>query len=455
MNMKPTVSVDLWSSWAVRKLSAGRLAARAAALTNGDAMSKSFLLILTAAVSLGAALPALGQALQPDPSQPGGFPLPDGNGKQLVQQNCVSCHDLRRVVNSSYSPGEWRNVVDMMKAAGAPLSDDQVPVVANYLNASFPGKPKPVAVIVPGSANVSFKEWTVPTPGSRPHDPLATRDGAIWYSGQMANKLGRLDPVSGTIKEYPLPPRSGPHGLTEDKDGNIWYAANFGGYIGKLDPKTGDIKQYKMPDPNARDHHTPLFDKDGILWFTLQNANMVGRLDPQTGDVKLVTMPSPKSQPYGMVFDSKGTIFFDEFGTNKIGSMDRATMTLHEYALPDAGSRPRRIAITSDDTIWYGDYSKGRLGKLDPKTGKVTEFPSPSGPRSQPYGITVIDDIVWYNESGVQPNTLVRFDPKTEKFQTWAIPSGGDVVRNMMPTRDGNIAMSESGANHLALVGLK
>ena len=418
-------------------------------------MSTRSLLMLTAAASLCAVLPAFAQGLQGDPSQPGGYALPDGNGKQLVQQNCVGCHDLRRVVTANNSPDEWRNVVNMMKSAGAPLSQDQVAVVTDYLNKSFPGKGKPPAVIVPGPVNVSFKEWPVPTLGSRPHDPLATHDGAIWYTGQMANKLGRLDPATGVIKEYALPFPSGPHGFTEDKDGNIWYAANFGGYIGKLDPKTGDIKQYKMPDPKARDPHTPLFDKDGILWFTLQNANMVGRLDPKTGDVKLVTMASPRAQPYGMVFDSKGTIFFDEFGTNKIASMDRATMAIEEYVLPDAGSRPRRIAITSDDIIWYGDYSKGRLGRLDPKTGKVTEYPSPSGPRSQPYGITVIDDIVWYNESAVEPNTLVRFDPKSEKFQTWAIPSGGGVVRNMMPTRDGNIAMAESGKNKVALVELK
>ena len=37
---------------------------------------------------------------------------------------------------------------------------------------------------------------------------------------------------------------------------------------------------------------------------------------------------------------------------------------------------------------------------------------------------------------------LVRFDPKTERFQTWAIPSGGGVVRNMMPTPDGHTSGS-------------
>ena len=30
---------------------------------------------------------------------------------------------------------------------------------------------------------VSFMEWTVPTKGSHPHDPLAAADGSIWYTG--------------------------------------------------------------------------------------------------------------------------------------------------------------------------------------------------------------------------------------------------------------------------------
>jgi virginiamycin B lyase len=52
-----------------------------------------------------------------------------------------------------------------------------------------------------------------------------------------------------------------------------------------------------------------------------------------------------------------------------------------------------------------------------------------------------VKDVLWYSESGVSPNTLVRFDPKTEKFQTWEIPSGGGVVRNMMATQDGNLVL--------------
>jgi virginiamycin B lyase len=43
----------------------------------------------------------------------------------------------------------------------------------------------------------------VPTPNSRPHDPAPVAAGSLWYTGQMANKLGRLDPTTGETKEYP------------------------------------------------------------------------------------------------------------------------------------------------------------------------------------------------------------------------------------------------------------
>jgi virginiamycin B lyase len=128
-------------------------------------MSKKTLLMLAAAASLCAGAPAFAQPVQPDPSQPGGYPLPEGSGKKLVQYNCVSCHDLRRVVISSYSDQEWDNVVNMMKSAGAPLSTDEVKVVADYLKTSFPGKPKPAPVVIAGPVQVTFKEWPLPTPG--------------------------------------------------------------------------------------------------------------------------------------------------------------------------------------------------------------------------------------------------------------------------------------------------
>jgi virginiamycin B lyase len=154
-----------------------------------------------------------------------------------------------------------------------------------------------------------------------------------------------------------------------------------------------------------------------------------------------------------MVIDSKGTPWFCEFGGNRLASIDPKTLELKEFSLPNPCARPRRIAITSDDAIWYSDYARGYLGRFDTKTHTTKEWPSPGGNESQPYGIAAIHDVIWYNESGVEPNTVVRFDPKTEKFQTWIIPSGGGVVRNMSVTADGKeLWLATSGVNGIARV---
>jgi len=404
-------------------------------------MSKRSLLPLTAVALLCSTLPAWGQSST------------EGKGKASVDALCNTCHPLSARVGSGYTAKGWRTVMRMMTNQGAPVPKDHVAAMTAYLIKTYPEKGKPAGVVVPGSAKVSMKIWQAATPGSRPHDPLATRDGALWYTGQMANVLGRIDPKTGKIKEYPLTtPHSGPHGLMEDKDGNIWYTGNTGGLIGKLDPKTGVDTEYKMSDPDVKDPHTLIFDQSGILWFTAQNSNRIGRLDPKTGEVKVLTPPTPKSRPYGMAVNSKGTVYFVEFGANKVASIDPTTLAIREYPLPDAGARPRRITITGDDIVWYTDNVRGYLGRLDPATGKVTEWLSPSGPKSAPYGISVINDVIWYSESESTPNTVVRFDPKTEKFQSWAIPGGGNIVRNTSVTPDGNFVLANSLVNTVTLV---
>jgi virginiamycin B lyase len=389
-------------------------------------------------------------------TQAAGSTLPAGTGRDIAQTKCVSCHDASRLNAPGYSREGWQGVLDRMIKLGVQLSPEQAPVLTDYLARSFPPQQQAVASIIAGDVRVSFREWAVVPTGAFPHDPLATADGAIWYTGQHASVLGRIDPRSGSIQGYlTRVPDSGPHGLTADAGGNIWFTANYAGYIGRLDAKSGVISEYKMPDPAARDPHTPVFDASGVLWFTVQGANMIGRLVPATGAVKLVSVPTAHALPYGIVISSQGVPFFAEFGANKIAEVDPLSLHVQEHALPQAGARPRRLAITSDDVIWYSDYARGYLGRFDPKTGTASEWASPGGASSQPYGITALNDIIWYSESGVRPNTLVRFDPKSQKFQSWAIPSGGGVVRNMMPTRSGGLVLAESGAGKVALVTIE
>jgi virginiamycin B lyase len=143
------------------------------------------------------------------------------------------------------------------------------------------------------------------------------------------------------------------------------------------------------------------------------------------------------------------------FGTNKIATIDPATLAIKEYILPDPSARPRRLALSDDHTVWYADYARGFLGRLDLISGAVKEWQSPSGQKSEPYGIVFTKGALWYNESGAKPNTIVRFDPITEKFQSWAIPGGGDIVRNMDVTPDGNPVTANSLVNQVGLVEIK
>jgi virginiamycin B lyase len=304
-----------------------------------------------------------------------------------------------------------------------------------------------------GAIKVIIKEWEVPTSNSRPHDPAIAPDGSLWYTGQQSNTLGRLDPKTGKIKEYPLKiQNSGPHGLVADKGGNIWFTANYKGYIGKLIPLTGEVIEYPLPNPAARDPHSLVFDQQGLLWFTVQDGNFVGRLNPQTGAIRLKPSPTINSVPYGIAVTASGIPFFCEFGTNKLASIDPDTMEITEYKLSQ-GARPRRLAISAGDMIYFTDFSRGYLGRLDLNTGNIQEWASPGGPQSRPYGIAITPDGgVWYSESGITPNTIVRFEPSTKRFNSWPIPSGGGVVRNMVSTPEGNLFIACSGVNKVGIV---
>jgi virginiamycin B lyase len=114
------------------------------------------------------------------------------------------------------------------------------------------------------------------------------------------------------------------------------------------------------------------------------------------------------------------------------------------------------MAITPDGKIYYADYARGFLGRLDPETREVREWSSPGGLRSQPYGMTTTPDgAIWYSESGVSPNTIVRFDPQTETMQHWPVPSGGGVIRNMAATAEGRVYIACSGVNKVGIVTVK
>jgi virginiamycin B lyase len=379
----------------------------------------------------------------------GAVQLPDGPGRELVQANCTRCHGLNNISGSyGYTKAGWADRIATMVA----LPAGQVDTVTSYLAQHFPVKDAPGAVLISGPVSVTITEYMIPTLGSRPHDSMAASDGSVWFTGMFANKLGRLDPRTGTMREFDLPAGTQPHGLQEDAQGNIWYTGINKSVIGRLDPKTGMIREYPINEPGARSPHTPIMNKrTGTMFFTLQSGH-VGRINTASGEMLIVKTPSDNTYPYGVRLDSQGVPWYVDFRGNRIGRIDPRTMEVKEFTLPSPAARPRRIAITPDDMVYYTDFARGYLGRFDPKTGQVKEWMSPSGASSEPYAITNIGNVLWYSESGVRPNTLVRFDPQTEAFQTWAIPSGGGVLRNFEATAQGTLVTANSGVNKIGVV---
>jgi virginiamycin B lyase len=369
--------------------------------------------LLTAAVF--ALLPLAVQA-QGQPQSPA---LPDdgSNGKLLAEGLCTLCHRTNLITNSSgYTRDGWKELIDtMLDLTSAP---QEIATLTDYLAKHFPPNTKRAPKLVSGPNEITFTEWVMPTKGQRTRDPMQAEDGTIWWAGQFANLIGHFNPKTGEKREYFLPENSMPHTVELDNLGRPWYTGNKNGSVGMLDPATGNITVYKMPDPAARDPHTMKFDKNNVMFFSAQNSNFIGRLDPKTGEIKLVKT-TPRSQPYGVKIDAEGNPWVSCNGRPCLIKVNPETMELTEFALPE-GSTVRRLDIADDGMIWYVNSSLGRLGRLNPKTGEIKEWPSPSGPKSHPYAIVIVDGIVWYNESFQRPDALVRFDPKTETFQSWA-----------------------------------
>jgi virginiamycin B lyase len=311
------------------------------------------------------------------------------------------------------------------------------PIVAAALASptSLPAQARAAADSAP------ITEWQVPWERTRPRDPFVDGKGRVWFVGQVGNYIAQLDPRSGQFKRFDITEGTNPHNLVVDAKGTVWFTGNRNGRLVSMDPETGKLGEFMLPDSTVRDPHTMVIDKAGNAWFTAQRAGAVGRRDAKTGAIRF-WKTGPRSSPYGIVVDGRGHVWFDLFGTNKLGTIDPATMEMREVVLPNEASRPRRIATTSDGAIWYGDYTRGFLGRVDPATGKVDEYALPSGAASLPYAMTTDDrDRIWLAETGVKPNRLVAFDPKTRAFTVNMPVEGGDApntIRHMVfhaPTR--------------------
>ena len=69
--------------------------------------------------------------------------LKDGDGREVVEKNCVACHSLDYIAMNSVfmdRKGWEASVAKMIKAMGAPIANEDMPVIVDYLTRNY-GKP--------------------------------------------------------------------------------------------------------------------------------------------------------------------------------------------------------------------------------------------------------------------------------------------------------------------------
>lgn len=284
---------------------------------------------------------------------------------------------------------------------------------------------------------VEIEEWTVPWPDSRPRDPDVAPNGTIWLVGQGGDYVAHFDPETLEFSRFDLPPGTGPHNIIVDRDASLWVAGNRQGYIGRMNPNSGALTRFPMPDEAVKDPHTLVFSGTHHIWFTAQWSNVIGRLDKRSGAVDLVAVPIDRARPYGIRLDSEGRPWVALLGTNALATVDPDTLEIRIVRTPRPDTRLRRLAITRDDAIWYTDYSGGYLGRYDPANDAFSEWKNPSE-ESGPYAIAAdSEDRLWFVETWPDPNLLVGFDPRSERFfSRTPIPSGAGSVRHMVYDED-------------------
>jgi virginiamycin B lyase len=303
------------------------------------------------------------------------------------------------------------------------------------------GVPAPPAL----AAEIAY--FNVPK-GDHPHDVAPAPDGTVWYTGQRAGVLGRLDPKTGQIERIPLGKGSAPHGVIIGPDGAAWVTDGGQNAIVRVDPATREVKAWKLPADRANANlNTPAFDGRDRVWFTGQSG-IYGRLDPKTGEMQVWDAPKGVG-PYGITTIPDGTIYYVSLAGSFLGKpdLDTGETTVIEPKSPGVGTR--RVWSDSKGRLWVSEWNAGNLSVYDPaaKSWEVYKLPG-DGPHA--YAVYVDNrDKVWLSDFGA--NAILEFDPERKSFASFPSDKADAAVRQLNG-RPGEVWGAESATDRLVVI---
>lgn len=296
-----------------------------------------------------------------------------------------------------------------------------------------------------------------------PHDAEIGPDGIVWIADSQANTLrtfARLDPSTGEIRNYKVTGQYGEakmsHGLVVDKNSVAWLDAD-GGLV-RMDSKT-DTLSYFEPPPGVGDVGGTLdVDSEGMIWASSTEGAVM--FNPATQ--KFAGLKSKSrgytGRTYGVAVDSKGDGWWAQMGIDKLGVGNIKTGEVSEVTMEPVAKwnhlltekdrklfrmigsdwnsatlwsqGPRRLgAERNGDYVWTANWWGNNLARIDSRTHEVTYYDYPNQKAFPGVYDTVVDKngMVWMNM--MNADTVARFNPKTEEWTEFRLPSLGTETR--------------------------
>jgi streptogramin lyase len=413
--------------------------------------------------------------------------VPGTREQKLGLAGCVNCHTLQRVMFSRFSADEMPRVVQRMarhtnnssllhpwmrptEGPALPPAPGQIGF-GKYLASinlsstdtfEFPLKtfPRPKGK----ATQVIYTAYELPRPDASPHDEVFDSQGNVWYSDFNSQFIGKLDPKTGKVVEYPIPQNrfgqiaQGGLQIDIDKEGRIYFGNMSQMQIVRFDPKTEKMETFKPPISESAfgDGHLTMIDPafqhvDGKLWanvaFATGEAGGTWHIDLRTNTWTRVTYPpgSPAARAYDVVADSKNNMYGMGMGNDKIWMTDGKTLQTVWYDFPTRGVGCRRGHIDSQDRLWCAVFNGNRLAMFDPKTQKITEW-KVATEWTRPYDAQ-FDDRTYLWTAGMDSDFAVRLNTQTGEFTEYLLPHRTN-VRHVEVQKSGALSSLWLGDQH-------
>ncbi len=235
---------------------------------------------------------------------------------------------------------------------------------------------------VESAASYKFDMFDLPTPNSEPYD-LAYDGTSIWVTEHLGNKVAKFDVESELffVEYIARSQESGPAGIDIGPDGSVWFAEMNINRIGRIDPIAGTLVEYSESDDdnigNAQ-FEDIVVDMSGRVWVTAPGINSVVELEPAMSNFNIrpvhVGFTPPLFPPGGITLDKslqKAAPWISAPTEGMIGIRNEQTaanwffkvIDKDRLPIPDPTELVYR-PFGNDEQVWYIESESGRIGRM-------------------------------------------------------------------------------------------